>query len=106
MQIGEFCDFNWSSYRPPVFKGEVTPGGAGLGVPGAATGGGSGSGRALDTRTAARLVNIVTWKGREKMQSADGSSLVRRKGSGFEDCQICALLSRCDKRHFPVDCPL
>jgi hypothetical protein len=81
-------------------------GGAGLGVPGAATGGGSGSRRALDTRTAACLVNIVTWKGREKMQPADGSSLVRRKGSGFEDCQICALLSRCDKWHFPVDCPL
>ena len=84
----------------------MTAGGAGLGVPGAATGGGSGSRRALGTCTAARLVNIVTWNQREKMQSADGSSLVRRKGSGFEDCQICGLLSRCDKRHFPVDCPL
>jgi hypothetical protein len=51
-------------------------------------------------------VNIVTWEWREKMQSADGSSLVRRKGSGLEECQLCALLSRCDKRHFPVDCSL
>jgi hypothetical protein len=40
------------------------------------------------------------------MQSADGGSLVRRKGSGPADCQICSLLSRCDKWHFLVDCPL
>ena len=40
------------------------------------------------------------------MQSADGSSLVRWKGSGIAECQVCSLMSRCDKRHFPVDCPL
>jgi hypothetical protein len=48
----------------------------------------------------------VTLDWREKMQSADGSSLVRRKGSGLEECQLCALLSRCDERHFLVDCSL
>jgi hypothetical protein len=48
------------SYQPPVFRGEVTEGGAGLGVPGAAIGVGSGSRHALDARIAARLVDKVT----------------------------------------------
>jgi hypothetical protein len=48
----------------------------------------------------------VTLEWRERMQSADGSSLVRRKGSGLEECTLCALLSRCDERHFLVDCAL
>ncbi len=30
--------------------------------------------------------------------------MVRRKGSGFEESTLCALSTRCNERHFPVDC--
>ena len=45
------------SYQLPAFRGEVTAWGAGLGVPGAAIGVGSGSQHALDARIAASLVD-------------------------------------------------
>ena len=48
------------SYQPPAFRGEVTAWGAGLGVPGAAIGVGSGSQYMLGARIAARLVEKVT----------------------------------------------
>jgi hypothetical protein len=76
-------------------------------VSGAATGGESGSGRALNTRTVQQLVDIlVTLKWRERMQPAGGGSLVRRKGSGSEEPRLCAVSPRCNERHFPVDCLL
>jgi hypothetical protein len=53
------------SYQPPDSRGEVTAWGAGLGVPGAAIGVGSGSQHALDARIAARLVEKVTWEAQE-----------------------------------------
>jgi hypothetical protein len=40
------------------------------------------------------------------MQPTGGSSLVRRKGSGLEENTLCALSTRCNERHFPVDCLL
>jgi hypothetical protein len=40
------------------------------------------------------------------MQSAGDSSLVCRKGSEFEETQLCVLLPRCNKQHFPVNCLL
>ncbi len=74
---------------------------------GAATGGESGSGRALNTRAVQQLVDIlVTLKWHERMQPAGGGSLVRRKGSGFEEPTLCAVSPRCSERHFPVDCSL
>ncbi len=48
----------------------------------------------------------MTLKWRERMQSAGEGSLVRRKGSGFEETQLCVLSPRCGERHFPVDCLL
>ncbi len=48
------------SYQLPDFRGEATAWGAGLGVPGAAIGVGSGSQYTPDARIAARLVEKVT----------------------------------------------
>ena len=48
------------SYQPPDSRGEVAAWGAGLGVPGAAIGVGSGSRHVLDARIAVRLENVVT----------------------------------------------
>ncbi len=63
-----------------------------LGVSGAVTGVRSGSGHPLNTRVDQQLEDIVvTLKWRERMQSAGGGSLVRRKGSGFEETQLCVL---------------
>jgi hypothetical protein len=65
------------------------------------------SGHPLNTRVDHRLEDIVvTLKWGERMQSAGGGSLVRRKGSGFEEIQLCVLSTRCSERHFPVDCLL
>ncbi|MFN9906487.1 MAG: hypothetical protein ACK56F_10240 [bacterium] len=53
------------SYQPPDSRGEVAAWGAGLGVPGAAIGVGSGSQYMLGARIAARLVEKVTWEAQE-----------------------------------------
>jgi hypothetical protein len=68
---------------------------------------GSGSRHPLNTRVDQQLEDIVvTLNWREKMQSAGDGSLVRWKGSGFEETQLCALSPRCSERHFPVNCLL
>ena len=53
------------SYQPPDSRGEVAAWGAGLGVPGAAIGVGSGRQYMLGARIAARLVEKVTWEAQE-----------------------------------------
>ena len=53
------------SYQPPDSRGEVTARGAGLGVPGAAIGVGSGRRYTLGARIAARFVEKVTWEAQE-----------------------------------------
>jgi hypothetical protein len=68
---------------------------------------GSGRGHPLNTRVVQRLEEIVvTLKWRERIQSAGDGSLVRRKGSGIEETQLCVLSPRCGERHFPADCLL
>jgi hypothetical protein len=58
-------------------------------------------------RVVQRLEDIlVTLKWRERMQPAGGGSLVRRKGSGLEETQLCVLSPRCMERHLPADCLL
>jgi hypothetical protein len=49
---------------------------------------------------------VVTPKWLKRMQSAGDGSLVCRKGSGFEETQLCVLSPRCEERNFPVDCLL